>query len=70
MRHQEVTSEHIESVGYSPLNRVLEVTFQNGSTYQYRGVSPIEHKQMMSCPSAGQFLHHNIKPNYDAERVK
>lgn len=70
MRHQKVTSEHIASIGYSPVDRTLEVKFANGSVYQYHGVPPQMHSQFMASPSHGQFFHHEIKPNFDAERVK
>ena len=70
MRHQTVTSEHIESIGYEPVDRTLEVKFQSGAVYQYHGVSPQTHQQFLSCPSHGQFLHHEIKPNFESERIK
>lgn len=70
MRHQKVISDHITSIGYEPTDRTLEVKFANGSVYQYRGVSETTHKQFLASPSHGQFFHHEIKPNFDAERMK
>jgi hypothetical protein len=70
IRHEAVNSGHIASVGHDPIDRVLEIKFQNGSVYRYHGVSVQEYQGLMNAGSQGEYFHANIKPFYPAERVK
>jgi KTSC domain len=70
MQHRPIESSHLKSAGYDPINKILEVKFQNNAVYRYRGVSPEDHQGLLSCPSAGQFLQHRIKDVYDCEKIK
>lgn len=61
MQREPVTSSKIKSVGYDPERKVLEVEFKNGGLYQYSGVDPQEHADLMAAPSIGKHFHAAIK---------
>jgi len=50
-------------------DRLLEVLFTNGSTYQYFDVPPQIHAELMQASSIGQYLNANIKGNFRYARV-
>ena len=64
-----VDSDHIHSVGYSPLDRTMTVRFHNGYTYKVHGVEPHVHQNFMSARSKGEFYHAYFKDNYHVERI-
>jgi KTSC domain len=70
VQHRPIESSHLKSAALDPINRTLEVKFHDGSVYRYRGVSQEEYNQLLASPSAGQFMHHNIKPLHDCTQVK
>lgn len=69
MRRQEVTSSNLKSVGYDKKNQVLEIEFQNGRVYRYRGVPPEEHEELLKAPSLGSYFIANIRDEYEYERA-
>ena len=54
-------SSTISEIGHDPDTGTLEVKFHNGGVYQYAGVDADKHAALMQAPSAGKFLHANIK---------
>jgi hypothetical protein len=54
--HQPVKSSAIASMGHDAPGRILEVTYHNGGTYRYAGVSPSEHLSILAAPSKGKAL--------------
>ena len=69
MKLKPVESEMLKLVGYDPKRRVLEVVFNSGDRYQYKGVPPAKYQALMSAESIGQYMHKNIIGRYDYERV-
>ena len=61
MDRQSVPSSNLSSVGYDERTETLEVQFQNGSVFQYHGVSAETHAQLVNAKSVGSFFHSNIK---------
>ncbi len=61
IEHISVDSSNISSIGYDSQNKILEVRFHNGSTYQYFDVPAYLHSQLMNANSHGSFLHLYIK---------
>lgn len=65
----QVSSSNVESIGYDEANQILYVSFLNGSTYIYKGVSQYEFDGLLNSPSVGSYLHRNIKNIYPYERI-
>lgn len=63
-----VKSSNVESVGYDPDTKTLQVSFKNGGVYNYAGVEPEKHKDLMAAKSIGGFIHTHIKGKH-AHRV-
>lgn len=61
MQRQFVNSSNLESVGYDPTSRVLEVGFLNGSVYQYFEVPLSIYEGLMSASSHGSYLDRFVK---------
>lgn len=64
-----VESSQLKSVGYDPATQVLEVEFKSYSkdpkkkppVYQYFGVPPELHTDLMNADSHGAFFNANVK---------
>ena len=69
MDHKLVKSSHIKSIGHDPENNILGVTFHNGSTYHYHGVTKEKHEAMLRADSVGKFLEANIKGTHRHSKV-
>ena len=63
MKRTYVESSNLESVGYDPCERVLEVKFKNGVVYQYFDVPRMTFRALMAAKSKGSHLHRYIKTN-------
>jgi hypothetical protein len=51
-----VESSNIKAIGYVEEYNLLRVQFKDGSVYDYPGVSPDLHAQLMKAESKGHFL--------------
>jgi len=69
MHRLSVESSAIESVGYDPRTRTLEVEFASGSVYRYLGVPPREYETLRAAGSLGAYVNGRIKPRYRCMRV-
>ena len=69
MDRANVSSSHINSIGYDKDNDTLEVEFLDGSIYQYYNVSEGVYDQLMQSGSKGIFLNTYIKNAYPYSRV-
>lgn len=65
-----VSSSYIGEVGYDEENQILYVRFLNGSLYIYKEVPDYEFDDLLNASSKGQFLHYNIKYEYEYERLE
>jgi hypothetical protein len=70
MQRQLVSSSNVRSVGYDPLNRVLEVEFLNKSIYHYLGVPSSTYASLMKAESKGGYLSRQVKGVYSYRRVR
>lgn len=70
MQRQLVSSSNVRSVGYDPLNRVLEVEFLNRSIYHYLGVPSSNSHRLMKAESKGGYLSRQVKGIYSYRRVR
>lgn len=69
MQRTPVTSSNLISIGYDSKTLTLEIEFKGGAIYQYTGVTPDVHQQLMSAESHGKFFHANIRDAYPYTRV-
>ena len=69
MEHKPVKSSNIESIGYDPTSKVLEVKFSGGRVYAYHDVPYDVHFKLMSAESKGKFVHAVIKKNHKCTPV-
>lgn len=61
MERQYVSSSNIASIGYDPVNMVLEIEFLNGAVYQYYDVPQSIYDGLMAADSHGKFLASYVK---------
>lgn len=64
-----MSSSNIESVGYDPDSRVLEVEFRGGRLYRYFDVPEEEYDGLMSAESHGKYLAGRIKDRYKHQKL-
>jgi hypothetical protein len=69
MRRERVSSTSIASVGYDAEARTLEVEFHTGRLYQYTGVPPRVHEELVHADSVGAYFNANIRPIYPYRSV-
>lgn len=59
--HVPVTSTNLQSVGYDASARILTIEFRNGSIYEFAGVPPEVHAELMEAKSHGKYFHSRIR---------
>ncbi|MBI5841248.1 MAG: KTSC domain-containing protein [Chloroflexi bacterium] len=69
MFRRPVQSSDLRSVGYDPVNSVLEIEFNSGGVYQYFNVPASVYQALMSAASHGTYFHANIKDRYRYSRI-
>lgn len=70
IRHYDVESSNIQSIGHSYPRRILEIKFRNGGVYRYKGVPRNEFKRLLAAPSKGKAFHRDIKYNYPYKKYR
>lgn len=69
MDRNAVKSSNIKSVGYDPLNEVLEVEFISGGIYQYSGFSQDKFDSFINSPSLGRWFAAEIRGKYPMQKM-
>jgi hypothetical protein len=67
---RDVTSSHLERIAYNPKERVLQITFWDGSIYHYYGVPRKLWKGLTAAQSKGKYFWAYIRNKFRYERVK
>ena len=62
-------SAHILSSGHDPDGRVMQITFHNGDTHEFRGVPPEIYQAFLNSPSKGTFYHKVIAARFRGEKI-
>lgn len=62
-------SSNVESVSFDDSTDTLTVEFAGGDTYEYLNVPASVYRSFQAAPSAGQFVHRNLKGRFQSERV-
>jgi len=63
-----VSSSNLRSIGYS--DGTLEIEFNSGGIYQYRGVPESAYMSLMSASSKGTYFHNFIKDRYPTVKIR
>ena len=69
MKRARIGSSSLESIGYDPASKTLEVEFAGGAVYQYLGVPEIELRKFLRARSRGAYLNRHIKPQFLCRRI-
>ncbi|MFD0793562.1 KTSC domain-containing protein [Mucilaginibacter litoreus] len=65
MQRHRVQSSALQSVGYDPQKKILELEFrENSGVWQYFGFKPSSYKKFISSESLGHFFVTRIKGKY------
>lgn len=65
-----VVSSNIKSIGYDEEQKLLEVEFAaTGAVYQYKGIGPKRHHDLMRAESIGGYFSRSIRPKVKGVRV-
>ena len=70
MKRTDVESSMLASVGYDEKSKTLEVEFNHGGVYQYFEVEKEVYEKLMNAESLGSYFYHNIRDDYDYNRVR
>jgi hypothetical protein len=70
MQRQPVQSSVLESVGYDPSAKILELEFREGGVWNYFDFSKISYKRFITAESLGKFFVKRIKGRYPELRVQ
>jgi KTSC domain-containing protein len=69
VRREPVSSSNLQSVGYDPQNRILEIAFHGNGVYQYEDVNHSIYTELMAAPSKGRYFDERIRDRYAWRRV-
>ena len=70
MERQPVKSTNVDSVGYNPEEKVLEIKFLNGGVYQYAGVQPEMYAELLAAESVGRFVSQVVRVGRRGLRIE
>ncbi len=65
-----VVSSNLNSVGYDPSTRTLEIEFREGDVYVYNNVPQHIYDGLMSASSKGSYHHSHIKNSYSYRKIR
>ena len=66
---QDVKSSNISRVGYDPDTQTLGVQFHTGPAYEYKGVHPVVHKELLVAESPGKYFQANVRNVFETKRI-
>ncbi|QQG29970.1 KTSC domain-containing protein [Pectobacterium carotovorum] len=72
MQQKQILSSRIDSIGYDPKTRTLEIAFHNKDTYQYVDVPESIYKKFISdaVVSKGRFFDGVIKDKFLCRKIR
>jgi len=65
-----VNSSNIKSVEYLEELQILEIEFNSGGIYRYRGVNAVMFNNLINSSSIGNYFAQNIKYKFDTEKIQ
>lgn len=69
INHMPVQSSSVETIGYDAETGELHVSFKGTGKYVYQRVPKHVYESLMISGSKGNFLHHNIKGNFEFAKL-
>ncbi|MGA7732907.1 MAG: KTSC domain-containing protein [Chloroflexia bacterium] len=69
MHRDPVSSSNLRSVGYDPVEKVLEIEFKENRVYQYYDVPEHVYKGLMTAASKGSYFDAHIKYAFQTRRI-
>ena len=70
MIYTSIKSTSLKSASYDTLSENLRVMFNNGTTYEYKGVPSKTFTKFRLAKSQGKFFNENISKTYTYKKVK
>ena len=64
-----VNSSNVKAVGHDPNAMELHVEFHSGDRYIYADVPAAVHRDLIAAPSAGRFLHANVRGKFAGRKA-
>lgn len=62
-------SSNIKQVAFDAGKKALTITFMNGASHVYSGVSEDLYREMSKAESAGKFFAQNIRNNFKSQKL-
>ena len=62
-------SSHLQAYDYDTESQTLMITFQNGATYQYSGVSLADFQELARAGGGGTVFWDRIRTKYPATKI-
>jgi hypothetical protein len=66
-RAHEFDSSAIARAAYDPAAETLDLWYRGGDRYRYFDVPEAIYEELLTAPSAGEFVNREIKPHYRYE---
>lgn len=70
MERNRVVSSNLRSVGYDPIEEILEIEFHSSGVYQYFNVPFELYERLMNASSKGSYFANYIKHRYRYRQVR
>lgn len=65
----DVKSSNVSGIAYKESERLLSISFLNGSRYVYIDIEKEHYEELLKADSIGSYLYRNIKGKYSYVRV-
>jgi hypothetical protein len=62
IHRKRLDSSSMNSMGYDPLGKLLDIEYPSRDVYRYFEVPPSEYENFMNAPSKGTYLNQQFKP--------
>lgn len=70
MNRTPVKSSNVDSVGYEEPTKTLEIKYNSGRIYQYFGIEPQMHLDLLAAESIGRYVQQNIvKAGFKSQKM-
>lgn len=64
-----VSSSAISLVSYNPITLTMEISFTDGTQYEYYDVEPFVFTALIQSSSVGRYFNYNVRNNYSYSEI-
>ena len=64
-----VVSSHLDSIGYDPNTKTLEIEFKDGAVYQYFSVPERVYRNLVQAFSIGEYFDAHVRNSYSYMKI-